>query len=69
MNSLRSEEFLRKEIRESFLKEVASEMVNGRIFTGWGLGQVERTGQLYGFPDLSEVLAVGQDRAKLGNWK
>lgn len=30
---MRSEEFLRKEIRESVLKEVAFEMGNGRIFT------------------------------------
>lgn len=68
-DELRSDEFLRKEIRKSFLKEVAFEMGKGRIFTGWGSEQVGRTVQLYGFPDLSDGLGVGHDRAKLGNWK
>lgn len=47
-NSLRSEEFLRKGIRESFLEEVAFEIGNGRgFFSGWRSGQGKRRGQFY----------------------
>lgn len=68
-NILRTEELLRKEIRENFLKEVDFEMRNGIIFPVGGSGQVKRIGQLYGFVDLSEGLEVGQERVNLGNGK
>lgn len=36
---------------------------------GWGSGQMERTGQLYGFIDLSKGLEMGPCRARQGNGK